>query len=140
MARARLSMFICYKDPDAMVEWLQRGFGFTTVRSFPDEQTGKLIHAELRLGDAVIAIQADNEGYDVPRVRNGSVGRGPYVVLGSNDEIDAMHKRAVAAGGTSLIAPEETQWGNYRCDVIDPEGTQWSFGTYMPGQEDAGNW
>lgn len=40
---------------------------------------------------------------------------------------------ALAAGGTSVIEPEDTQWGARRCRVFDPQGQEWSAGTYQPG-------
>ena len=58
---AILSMYVCYKDQAAAIEWLCRAIGFEKVIEFPDEQGG-IAHAELRLGDAVIMIQTDHEG------------------------------------------------------------------------------
>ncbi|HEV2528531.1 MAG TPA: VOC family protein [Thermomicrobiales bacterium] len=132
---ATMFPWICYPDTDRMIDWLQEAFGFELIRSFPDE-TGASQHAELRLGDGVVLIQQDRAGYDVPAVRGTSTGRGVNVVLESEDAIQAIRDRAAAAGGTILIEPEVTGWGNYRCEVIDPEGTQWSFGVYRPGEPD----
>lgn len=33
-----------------------------------------------------------------------------------------------------LSYPEETEWGTWRARVLDPEGREWSSGTYVPGQ------
>ena len=41
--------------------------------------------------------------------------------------------RALQAGGSSVFAPEKTEWGTERPRVLDPEGYEWSFGTYEPG-------
>jgi uncharacterized glyoxalase superfamily protein PhnB len=38
------------------------------------------------------------------------------------------------AGATSVFEPEETEWETKRARVLDPEGYEWSFGTYQPGQ------
>jgi len=129
---ATLSMYVCCKDPAAATEWLCRAIGFEKVIEFADEQGG-IAHAELRLGDAVIMIQTDHEGYDVPRAINGATGRGPIITLASDEAVGAMHETAVAAGGTSLIAPEETARGDLHCEILDPDGFQWSFGTCQPG-------
>ena len=134
----KLFLFLCYKDPKTMIQWLQDAFGFEKVVEYPDKVRGGVNHAELKLGEAVILIQTDHEGYDVPRVKNKSTGRGAVITLGSKEAIRAMHEKAVSAGATSLIAPEETVWGNFRCELLDPEGFQWSFGTYVPGE--APNW
>jgi uncharacterized glyoxalase superfamily protein PhnB len=30
--------------------------------------------------------------------------------------------------------PAGTEWGNYRCRVLDIEGHEWTFGVYRPGE------
>ncbi|VXC17742.1 hypothetical protein ARTHRO9AX_220156 [Arthrobacter sp. 9AX] len=47
--------------------------------------------------------------------------------------MDEFHRKAVAAGGTSVIEPEDTEWGSRRARVLDPQGQEWSAGTYQPG-------
>ena len=47
-----------------------------------------------------------------------------------------VHGAAVEAGGRSVLEPEQTEWGTERSRVLDPEGYEWSFGTYEPG----GSW
>ncbi|MCV7169828.1 VOC family protein [Mycobacterium manitobense] len=131
MTAAQLTAFICYRDPDAMVDWVTKVLGFDVVRSFRD--AGHVAHAELRRGDAVVCIQRDDRGYDVPAVKGDCVGSGLYVVVDAAD-VDAIHDRARAAGTTVLIPPETTPWGNHRVELLDPEGRQWSIGSYLPGQ------
>ena len=29
--------------------------------------------------------------------------------------------------------PKDSEWGTRRCRVLDPEGYEWSFGSYRPG-------
>jgi uncharacterized glyoxalase superfamily protein PhnB len=131
MASAHLTAFICYRDPDAMVGWITEVLGFDVVRGFRDGE--RLAHAELKRGDAVVCVQRDDRGFDVPAAKGDCVGSGLYVVV-DDAEVTAIHERAVAGGTTVLIAPETTQWGNFRVELLDPEGRQWSIGTYLPGQ------
>ncbi len=49
------------------------------------------------------------------------------------DDVDTIHARALAAGAAEVFAPEDTEWGTRRARVLDPGGTEWSFGTYAPG-------
>jgi uncharacterized glyoxalase superfamily protein PhnB len=37
------------------------------------------------------------------------------------------------AGGHKVFEPEHTEWGTRRARVLDPEGGEWSLGTYEPG-------
>ncbi|CAN5478282.1 hypothetical protein BH10ACT9_BH10ACT9_14490 [soil metagenome] len=133
MTAATLTAFICYRDPDAMVEWITDVLGFDVVREFRfDDQ---LAHAELRRGDAVLCIQRDDRGYEVPAAKGGCVGSGLYVVV-SAVEVTAIHERAVTAGTAVLVGPETTPWGNFRVELLDLEGRQWSIGSYQPGRPD----
>lgn len=131
MATAQLTAFICYRDPDAMAGWIGDVLGFAVVREF--RYDGQLVHAELRHGDAVVCIQHDDRGYDVPAVKGDCVGSGLYIVVDA-DEVTAIHQRATDCGTTVLIAPTTTAWGNFRTELLDPEGRQWSIGSYLPGQ------
>jgi uncharacterized glyoxalase superfamily protein PhnB len=134
MTTGQLTAFICYRDPEAAVRWITGVLGFEVVRSFGEG--GRLFHVELRRGAAVVCLQHDDRGYDVPTAKGDCVGSGLYVVV-DDTEVTAIHERAVAAGTAVLIAPETTQWGNFRVELLDPEGRQWSIGTYLPGQPDS---
>jgi uncharacterized glyoxalase superfamily protein PhnB len=128
-----LTAFICYRDPDAAVRWIIEVLGFDAVGQFRDGDG--LAHAELRRGDAVVCVQRDDRGYDVPTPKGDCVGSGLYVVV-DDDEVHAIYERAVSEGTRVLVVPEITPWGNFRVELLDPQGRQWSIGTYRPGQPD----
>jgi uncharacterized glyoxalase superfamily protein PhnB len=130
---AMLSVFTLYRDPAAAVDWLVRAFGFEVVNRF-EAESGIVQHAELRLGDAVVIVQAAADGHEPPPVVAGSSSRAPVLCLGDEKAVDELFERAVAAGATVLVSPETTPWGNHRFEVHDPEGFQWSIGSYQPGQ------
>ena len=44
-----------------------------------------------------------------------------------------MHEKAVAAGAKITRELNETDYGSFEFGFADPEGNQWSVGTY-PGQ------
>lgn len=135
MTSGHLTAFICYRDPEALAGWVTDVLGFSVVRQFTDD--GGPAHVELKRGDAVVCVQRDDRGYDVPDPRGDCVGSGLYVVVDDAD-VTAIHERAVAHGSPVLVAPETTLWGNFRTELLDPEGRQWSIGTYLPGQP--GDW
>lgn len=130
---ASLSLFTLYRDPVAAVSWLEAAFGFEVTASF-GAQPGTIDHAELRLGEAVVMVQAAAAGQEASRVVEGSTVRAPVLSLDGEAEVDALYARVAAVGATTLRAPETTPWGNYRFEVLDPEGHQWSVGSYRPGQ------
>lgn len=49
------------------------------------------------------------------------------------DDPDDVVSRAVAAGATVEVPVSDKDYGGRGGTVHDPEGNQWSFGTYQPG-------
>lgn len=128
-----------YRDAPAAIEWLGRAFGFETTMRVDDEH-GQPAHAELRLGDAAIIVFSDNGAdYDRMRPKGEAVGHGAYLWVPDESAVNAVWAQAVEAGATPVWKPEPTEWGNYRCRVLDPEGYEWTFGTHKPG-EPVGEW
>ncbi len=61
-----------------------------------------------------------------------STGHGQcYCVVATDAEVDEVYAKAVAAGGTSVRPPQDQDYGGRVCAVRDPEGNQWSFGSYQ---------
>jgi uncharacterized glyoxalase superfamily protein PhnB len=103
--------------------------GFVVVREFRGDDGG-VAHAEVRRGDAVVCIQRRpglRRSRSERRVRELRVVR-----RGRPFHVAAIHDRAVGAGTRVLIGPETTPWGNSRVELLDPQGRQWSIGTYLP--------
>lgn len=125
---AKLFAYLSYPDAPAALEWMER-IGFDVVRR-QDGASGQVLHAEVRLGDAVLMVASDDADYQRPAVVGRSTGRGLYLLV---DDVEDFYRRAVAAGGTGVIEPESTEWGAQRARVLDPQGYEWSAGTYEPG-------
>jgi uncharacterized glyoxalase superfamily protein PhnB len=125
--------YLGYRDAAAAIDWLGRAFGFETTMRF-DAEDGSVAHSELRLGDAVLIIFSDHEGYERPPRKGETGGFGTYLTLPSETDVDELHAQASEAGATTVWKPESTEWGNYRFRVLDPEGFEWTFGIHRPGQ------
>jgi uncharacterized glyoxalase superfamily protein PhnB len=121
--------YLSYRDAFGAIAWLE-AVGFRVI-SRQDGADGTVQHAELRLGAAVVMVASVDQDYDVPALRDRSVGQGLYL---RTDRVDELYERALSAGGRSVIAPEDTAWGSRRARVLDPEGREWSFGSYEPGR------
>ncbi|MFE2009109.1 VOC family protein [Streptomyces sp. NPDC059491] len=123
-----LHAYLSYDDAPGAIRWLE-AVGFATVTR-QDGEGGRVDHAELRLGRAVVMLASSDADYDVPSLKGASTGGGLYL---ATSDVDDLHDRAVGSGGRSVIRPEETAWGSRRARVLDPEGHEWSFGSYAPG-------
>ena len=106
--------------------------GFDVVRR-QDGANGEVLHSEVRLGDVVLRVASNDAAYVRPPLMGRSTGQGLYLLVDAVDEVDRFHALAVDAGGRTVFPPEDTEWGTRRARVLDPEGVEWSFGTYEPG-------
>ncbi|MFB7940959.1 VOC family protein [Streptomyces sp. NPDC127049] len=128
---ADLHAYLSYRDTEAALAWLS-AVGFRVVRR-QDDEDGSPAHAEIRYGDAVLMVAGAHAAYSRPALHGVSTGSGLYLCLTAPAAVDQWYFRAVAAGGVPVIEPEDTEWGARRARVLDPEGHEWSVGTYRPG-------
>jgi uncharacterized glyoxalase superfamily protein PhnB len=131
-APARLFAYLSYPDAPAALVWLER-VGFETQRR-QDGPAGTVTHAEVRFGDVVLMVASADADDLVPPLVGRGEGGGLYLWLADAEAVDAWHARALAAGAREVFGPEDTEWGSRRARVLDPQGKEWSVGTYQPGQ------
>jgi PhnB protein len=110
------------------IEFYQKVFGAIEVMrlSGPD---GKVGHAELLINDAriMLADEFPQMGARGPR----SFGGSPVRMLLYVDDVDAIAKRAVAAGA-KLVRPIEDQfYGDRAGGLEDPFGHHWHIATHI---------
>lgn len=117
-----------YRDAAAALRWLAEAFGFEEKQAFttPD---GRVMHAEMAFGGGVVMIGTGEPPVGGDAAATSPTGHGIYVVV---DGVDAHHERAKAAGARIVYGPEDTDFGTRRYRALDPEGYEWSFGTYSP--------
>lgn len=131
MEQAGLHAYLSYRDAAAGLQWLQ-AVGFEIVAR-QDDSDGSVLHAEVRFGHVVLMVASADAAYEVPTLVGRSTGGGLYLWLPYDSDVDEWHRRALGAGARDVIAPEDTEWGTRRARVLDPEGHEWSVGTYRPG-------
>jgi uncharacterized glyoxalase superfamily protein PhnB len=112
---SRLFQYLSYRDVDAAIIWLE-ALGFEPTTRQRDEE-GVTVHAELRLGDAVVMVAPADEPYQTPELIGRSTGHGLYLLV---DDVAAQHGAALRAGGSSVFPPEKTEWKTERARVLDP--------------------
>ena len=128
MTPPTLIPYFGYVDAKAAMDFLGRAFGFETIQSF-DGPDGRLMHGEMRCGSAIVMLGT----VDAPVAAQSP---GLYLVVA---DVDAHFDRASAAGAEIVYPPEDTEFGTRRYRTRDPEGHEWSFGTYQP-QFEAPEW
>jgi uncharacterized glyoxalase superfamily protein PhnB len=120
-----------YRDAPAALRWLQ-ALGFEVVRR-TDAEDGRVAHSGLRCDDVVLMVASYDADYQRPPLVGRSTGGGLYVALDDAAAVEDRYRRGIEAGGRPVFPPEDTAWGTRRARLLDPEGGEWSFGSYAPG-------
>ena len=117
---------IIVRDIADAIAFYERAFGAVTEGRMkgPD---GKLMHAEIRIGDSVVMLGPENEqwGTRSPLSTNGNPGS-LYIYV---PDADAGFERALAAGATVKSPLEDAFWGDRHGKVVDPFGHEWGIAT-----------
>jgi PhnB protein len=113
-----VSPYLIVDGASQTIDFLVRVFGAVELRRFPDS-TGKLMHAEVRIDDTVVMIADGGEGW--PPI--------PSHVHIYVSEVDAVYRRALEAGATSVQEPVKKDDEDKRGGVKDSGGTTWWIAT-----------
>ncbi len=119
-----------FTDARAGVAFLQ-AIGFTAVELYwSDADPAQLDHGEFSWpgGGAVMCGSAAREAVGAYERRAGAASI--YCVVTPDAAVDEVYAKALAAGGTALLSPADQDYGGRSASVRDPEGNQWSFGSY----------
>jgi len=84
---------------------------------------GKVLHAEMVLGDGVVMMGCPGPDYRNPK-QLGHVTQHLYIYV---EDVDTHFERAQAAGAAILEKPADQDYGDRRYGAADPEGHQWFF-------------
>ncbi|MDB5466635.1 MAG: glyoxalase [Phenylobacterium sp.] len=122
--RAPLISAVCYQDPKAALDWLERAFGFELSMLIEDGE-GNLAHSQMRFGDAAVMIGNEwTADHKSPRSFGGKNTQTVHIQI--DTDVDAHCEQARAAGAEILMEPATQFYGDrtYRCR--DPEGHIWT--------------
>src|SRR5580704_9764139 len=112
--------YLTVADAEAQIDFLKKAFGAEETYRHTDDK-GKVGHAEVRVGNSIVMI---GQARDQWKPKPG----GFYLYV---EDVDAVYKRAVAAGGKSLREPTNEAYGDRSSGVEDSLGNQWWIGTHI---------
>lgn len=110
---------ISVHDCEAAIEFYKRALGATERTRFSDDE-GKVMHAELQLGDSVLMIGPPMDG------ETHTLHAMVYV-----NDCDAVFARMRDAGGTPKKEPEDQFWGDRAGQITDPFGNEWFVASHV---------
>ena len=125
---------LSYEDGITAIEWLCKVFGFSEKTRMLDE-TGRLAHGEITLGDGIIMLACPTPDYQSPKHHRTVCDESakwysvPYIINGVLvyvDDVKTHYQKAKESGATILTELEEGGPGaRYRAE--DLEGQRWMF-------------
>jgi PhnB protein len=122
-----LTPYLVVDGAETIVQFMKDAFGAQFVFEPMKRPDGKIMHAELRIGDSVVMISDASE-----RAKATSAMVHVYV-----PNVDAVYQKALKAGATSVMEPADMFYGDRSGGVTDPGGNQWYIGTHIEDVSDA---
>ena len=109
----RLMPYLIVPDAGKFIGFMKNVFGATEQVIVPRSE-GVIMHAELRIGDAVVMLADATEQFS-PR---------PAGIFIYVDNVDETYRNALAEGAESKMVPATQPYG-YTCGFTDPFGNDW---------------
>jgi len=104
-----------------LLDFLTQAFDAQEVHPPMRRPDGTIMYAEVRVGDSIV-MMGEPRGEFTPMP--GSL----YVYV---SDTDAVYKRALQAGATSLTEPADQFYGDRNAGVQDPVGNRWWIATHQ---------
>ncbi|MEX3526571.1 MAG: VOC family protein [Burkholderia sp.] len=121
-----LTPYMAVRNAQASIRFYGDAFGFET-RELIDED-GAIMHVEMTYHGQLILMFAPEGAFGstarTPRSADSMAPQSFYLYV---DDVDAVHQRALAAGGKSLTAPCDQFWGDRFAQVEGPDGYRWAL-------------
>jgi uncharacterized glyoxalase superfamily protein PhnB len=102
------------------IEFAKKAFGAELVGEPTKRPDGSVMHAQFKIGDSIVMISDATD-------QHPPVAAMLYIYVA---DVDATHRRAVVAGGMTMMEPTDQFYGDRSGGVKDPAGVQWWIGTH----------
>ena len=103
-----------------VIDFAKRAFG-ATDRGTHLDANGKIMHAELMIGDSPIMFSDTMDG----------ATHRPGILYIYTEDVDSMYAAAIAAGGVSMREPTNEFYGDRSSGVRDTAGNEWWIATHV---------
>jgi len=112
--------YLTVHDAPKVIAFLTQGLGAEASHEPFKRPDGKIMHAEVKIGDSRVMLGEENE---MAKATPSTL----YIYV---PNVDAVYQQAVKAGGKSVSEPTDMFYGD-RCGAVkDPSGNTWSIATH----------
>src|SRR5262249_12967083 len=113
------------EDAASTIDWYKKALGAEERMRAPGPD-GKIMHAEIQIGDTILMVNDPMGGARSPK----SLGGSPTSLWIYVSDCDALFNRAAAAGAKVVMPVTDQFWGDRTGTLIDPSGFQWTIATH----------
>jgi PhnB protein len=107
-------------DGSRAIDFYVAAFGAKETERYTDD-SGKIVHAALLIGDAVVAVKDEGDGDPAPTTLGGS----PVIMALDVDDADAVAEAMLRAGATVVYPVSDHDYGQRGGRLADPFGHLW---------------
>jgi uncharacterized glyoxalase superfamily protein PhnB len=114
--------FLCIEGAHKTIEFLKKAFDVQESNICGTTPDGKVMHAELKIGDSWIMIG------EAQAPAHPATPSKLYLYV---QDTDKVYKQALNAGGKSVQEPADQFYGDRNSAVKDPSGNEWWIATHI---------
>jgi PhnB protein len=113
--------YLVVDGAEKVIRFAKEAFGAEAVFEPMIGPDGKIMHAELKIGDSIVMISDASE-------RAKATSDMLYVYV---PNVDAVYQKALKAGATPEMEPSDQFYGDRSGGVRDPAGNRWHIATHV---------
>ncbi|MGZ6125633.1 MAG: VOC family protein [Myxococcales bacterium] len=121
-----ITPYLIVKGGAKALDFYKKAFGAEELFRMP-QPDGRVGHAEMRIGDSNFMLADEFPERDIREPQ----GSPPVHLMIYCENVDAMWKRARAAGGKELHPLQDQFYGDRSGTLTDPFGHQWTVATHV---------
>jgi PhnB protein len=112
--------YLSVTSAQKVIDFLRNAFGAELAYDAMKRPDGKIMHADLKIGDSHVMIADENEWSKAQ----------PSALYLYVPDVDQTYQRAVKAGAESTMEPDDMFYGDRIASVKDPAGNSWTIATH----------
>ncbi|MGH2749213.1 MAG: VOC family protein [Actinomycetota bacterium] len=124
----RVSPYLYVNGGNEALDFYTKVFGAAERARMPGPD-GKIMHAELEVGDSIIMLSDEFEQFGNRSPR--SIGGTPVLISVYVEDVDETFNRAVEMGAKSIQPVQDQFYGDRSGQFEDPFGHRWSVASHI---------
>jgi PhnB protein len=124
-----LTPHLTVRNADQTIEFYKKAFGAEVQGGIARTPDGKVMHAQLRIGDSSLMLNEEMPEFGALSPASGGVSAVTIHIY--TDDVDAAFERATSAGAKVSMPLMDQFWGDRYGQVTDPSGHKWSLASHI---------